>query len=406
MRQNSFCLTLMLLAGSICGYADSVTLGNLTYWLENERATVTKLANSSVTELTIPDNVENEGTTYLVTAIGDKAFLSSGLVSVTLPNSLKTIGNSAFSGCSSLTSATIPNSVGRIGDKAFYGCAALTSINIPNSVTSIGEQAFAESGLTSVAIPNSVKYIAGTTFGNCIYLSSATIPNSVTSIGKDAFRNCTSLTSISIPNSVTSIIGYAFYGCSSLTSVTIPNSVESIEGNAFGRCTNLDDVYINIVDFASNNICYNIAENIHYLYEGQEITESFTIPDSVTGIGNGAFYGCTTLTSITIPNSVTRIGEEAFYECFGLTSVTSEIEVPFAFGSMAFANIPTDCVLYVPKGTRDAYIDAGWTEDVFWGGVVEQDNGPDIRAKMDVNDDGEINTADITRIYNYIITGK
>ena len=144
-----------------------------------------------------------------------------------IPNSLRSVtvngGNilrGAFFKCSGLTSVTIGNSVTSIGVSAFYNCSGLTSIAIGNSVTSIGGLAFYNcSGLTSITIPNSVTSIGNYAFYNCSSLTSVTIPNSVTSIGNDAFSGCSSLTSITIPNSVTSIGNGAFYGCSSLTSI-------------------------------------------------------------------------------------------------------------------------------------------------------------------------------------------
>ena len=140
----------------------------------------------------------------------------------------------AFEGCSGLTSITIPNSVTSIGQGAFHGCSGLTSINIPNSVTSIGSGAFYDcSSLTSVTIPNSVTSIRNSAFFGCSSLTSITIPNSVTSIGNWAFWNCSGLTSVTIPNSVTSIGDYAFQICKGLTSVTIPKSVTSIGDEAF-----------------------------------------------------------------------------------------------------------------------------------------------------------------------------
>ena len=146
-------------------------------------------------------------------------------------------------GCKILTSVTIPNSVTSIGNKAFYGCTSLTSVTIPNSVTSIGVWAFDGcTSLTSVTIPNSVTSIESGAFRNCTSLTSVTIPNSVTSIESGAFQNCTSLSSVTIPNSVTSIGNYAFSGCTSLTSVTIPNSVTSIGQDAFYVCTSLTSV--------------------------------------------------------------------------------------------------------------------------------------------------------------------
>ena len=159
----------------------------------------------------------------------------------------------AFWSCSGLTSITIPNSVTSIGDGTFSGCNGLTSITIPNSVTSIGNVTFNGcSGLTSVTIPNSVTSIGESAFSGCSSLTSITIPNSVTSIGSYAFSVCNGLTSVTIPNSVTIIGIEAFYGCSSLTSITIPNSVTRIGDAAFAKCGNLENVY-----------CY--AEKFYYI---------------------------------------------------------------------------------------------------------------------------------------------
>ena len=259
-----------------------------------------------------------------ITTIGDYAFyICSSLTSVTIPNSVTSIGYMAFQSTNiNIINFTgtledwlnkvwspvsisnnyklkingvlqeniiIPNSVNNIGNSAFQGCTGLTSVTIPNSVTSIGGSAFEGcTGLTSVTIPNSVNNIGSSAFQGCSGLTSVTIPNSVTSIGKNAFYGCNGLTSVTIPNSVTSIGENAFYGCSGLTSITIPNSVTSIGNYAFRNCTGLTSV---------------------------------TIPNSVTSIGELAFGGCSGLTSIEIPNSVTSIGRNAFYGCSGLASV-------------------------------------------------------------------------------------
>ena len=302
------------------------------------------------TSVTIPNSV---------TTIGNSAFFGcSGLTSVTIPNSVTTIGNSAFIGCSGLTSVTIPNSVTSIGRYAFYRCSGLTSVTIPNSVTTIGESAFADcsslnsinvasgnthyssidgvlynyvqdtlrqcpGAKTSVTIPNSVTYIGKEAFYDCSGLTSVTIPNSVTSIGDRAFFGCSGLTSVTIPNSVTSIGYSAFSWCSSLTSVTIPNSVTSIGGFAFSGCSGLTSINV-----ASGNTHYSSIDGVLYNYVQDTLMQcpgaktSVTIPNSVTSIGNWAFGNCSSLTSVTIPNSVTSIGEQAFYGCSGLTSVT------------------------------------------------------------------------------------
>ena len=149
-----------------------------------------------------------------------------------------------FEGCSSLNSIEIPNSVTSIGDSAFDGCSSLNSIEIPNSVTSIGRRAFQVCiNLNSIEISNSVTSIGWKVFEGCSSLNSIEIPNSVTSIGGFAFDGCRSLNSIEIPNSVTSIGIFAFADCRSLNSIEIPNSVTSIGERAFEGCNSLTDVY-------------------------------------------------------------------------------------------------------------------------------------------------------------------
>ena len=176
----------------------------------------------------------NKDKTAIVSTIKD-------CVNYIIPNSVKSIGNSAFYWCKSLQSVTIPNSVTKIGDYAFSECDSLQSVTIPNSVTSIGNGAFSWcESLQIVTIPNSVTSIGDHAFEYCESLQSVTIPNSVTSIGNRAFSGCESLQSVTIPNSVTKIGGGAFYLCKSLQSVTIPNSVTKIGYHTFANCTHLD----------------------------------------------------------------------------------------------------------------------------------------------------------------------
>jgi len=169
-----------------------------------------------------------------------------------IPDSVTSIGDRAFSSCSSLTSITIPDSVTSIGDRAFSDCSSLTSITIPDSVTSIGVDAFLScSSLTSITIPGSVTSIGDRAFYSCSSLTSITIPDSVTSIGGSAFHSCSSLTSVTIPDGVTRIGGFAFSNCSSLTSITIPDSVTNIGFGAFTNCPNLT-IYARAGSYAAN----------------------------------------------------------------------------------------------------------------------------------------------------------
>jgi hypothetical protein len=291
-----------------------------------------------------------------VTSIGNDAFdRCSGLTSIEIPNSVTSIGQCAFSGCRGLTSVhisdleawckisfssnpfssahhlflngaeitnlVIPNSVRYIGEYAFSGCSGLTSVTIGNSVTSIGKGAFSGcSGLTSITIPNSVTSIGEMAFYGCTGLTSITIPSSVTSIGEMAFSGCTGLTSITIPSSVTSIDG-AFSGCTGLTSITIPSSVTSIDG-AFSGCTGLT---------------------------------SITIPSSVTSM-DGAFSGCSSLISVTIGRGVKNIGSGAFSDCIELTDVYCYAEAVPSTDSNVFDGSYIDySTLHVPAASIDAY---------------------------------------------------
>ena len=220
---------------------------------------------------------------------------------------VKVIGNMAFSSCRSLTNINIPNSVTTIGDSAFWGCDSLTNINIPNSVTMIGNSAFAWcNSLTSINIPNSVTTIGDWGLGACKSLVNVNIPNSVTTIGKDAFAYCDSLTSINIPNSVTTIGYWGLRTCKSLTSITIPNSVVTIIGNPFylwhGNLYNESKAFI-----YEDHVLFNKNKTILIAYRAKGT--NYTIPNSVTTIGEGAFCGCDSLTNINIPNSVTTIGK-------------------------------------------------------------------------------------------------
>lgn len=167
--------------------------------------------------------------TYLMNKcliIRDNAFKEcTNLTSLTIPDSVITIGFGAFQVCENLTTTTIPNSVITISGGAFYNCGSLTSINIPNSVTTIGADAFAKSKLTSIIIGNSVTTIGAQAFLSCESLASVTLSNSVTTIGAAAFGVCKILTSIIIPASVTSIGTSTFADCIALSSVTFKKGI-------------------------------------------------------------------------------------------------------------------------------------------------------------------------------------
>ena len=306
------------------------------------------------------------------------------LTSITIPNSVTSIGNEAFWGCSGLTSVVIGNSVTSIGNSAFRDCTGLTSVVIGNSVTSIGGGAFdnckgltavhisdlaawcnidfASTGanplyyaknlylndelVTALVIPDNVTNIRDYAFYNCTGITSSTIPNSVTSIGNYAFSGCSGLTSVVIGNSVTSIGIYAFLGCSGLTSITIPNSVTSIGHHAFSGCTGLTSITI-------PNSVTSIEIGAFWACTG---LTSVTIPNSVTSIGERAFGSCTGLKSVVIGNSVTSIGERAFYGCYRLKTVINFSNLAFSEGSEDCGCVAcyADKVIYAPNGSIES----------------------------------------------------
>ena len=254
------------------------TRGNWEYTIKEDGTTAIVKYYGSDSDLVIPDQLDGK----TVTGIGDSAFsFRSSLISVTIPDSVTSIGDNPFYCCEELSEIIV--SPGHpylaVTDGVLFSRPDKRLVCYPNAFTS-----------ESYSVPQGIQVIGNHAFFSCESLTSVTIPDSVTNIGDSAFTGCSSLTSVTIPDSVTSIGNHAFFSCESLTSVTIPDSITRIGRWTFSDCKALTSV---------------------------------TIPNSVTSIEDCAFSNCTSLASVTIPDSVTRILFHAFLSCDSLTVTVS-----------------------------------------------------------------------------------
>lgn len=329
----------------------------------------------------IPSTVEYNGKNYNVTSIGDLAFWKcSNLTSVDIPNSVTAIGVGAFSDCSGLTCVNIPNSVTSISSVAFMNCSKLSNITISNSVGTIEMGVFANcTSLISIVIPNTVTTIGLQAFSNCNSLTNITIPSSITKIGNGAFYSCsalvtlnynavncedftdnqvfknTNITTINIGDEVKRIPAYLAYGLNRLTNITIPSSVTYIGDCAFGHCESLANIIVenNNPIFDSRNNCNAVIKtSTNELIIG---CKNSTIPNSITSIGESAFYDCSGLTNVIIPASVRTIYSKAFYNCSALQSVYCYASTPPVLESSDCYNTYSSTSLYVLLPSFEEY---------------------------------------------------
>ena len=207
----------------------STLSGGLTFTTGSGVATVTGY-NDQATYVKIPFMYKNGSNTYKVTQIGDRAFENSPLESISIPNSITTIGSYAFDGCSSLTSTTIPNSVITVSRNAFYGCSSMEYAMIPNSVTSIGQSAFAYSGIKFVVLPNTISSLGGSSYSSCTNLIDVKVY--CQTVSQSAFSGCDNLKNVTLDGLVKNINDSAFISCA-YTQIYIPASVTLIGDGAF-----------------------------------------------------------------------------------------------------------------------------------------------------------------------------
>ena len=321
-------------------------------------------------EIEIPD---------IVTSIGDGVFEGeSSIKKIIIPDSVKSIGKSAFSRCG-LTEITIPESVESIGESAFADCDGLTEVTVPGRVESIGDSAFSSCDkLTTVTMQDGVKSIGRSAFFYCQKLTNVKLPESLTSIGNRAFEDCTGLAEVEIPKNVTKlgnleeiintgsgieVLACAFSGCSSLTNIKI-SPENKIYASVDGCVYTKDKKRLLLCPQGKSVV--NIPEGVtsiesHAFYNCMKLTE-VTISESVESIQNSAFNYCG-LKEVTIPGNVKSIGDFAFYSCSGLTKVTM-LEGVTDIGSVAFSGCSNLEEVAIPESVThfgsDAFMGTKW----------------------------------------------
>ena len=375
------------------------------------------LNDQEITTLEIPSGI---------TSIGDGVFLSNkSLTNLTLSSKVSSIGISAFSYCDNLkdvryyiyddlatyiqnghpdfyvggikyywndqeiTTLEIPTSVTSIGNNAFYGCSGLTTLNLPSNVTSIGDRAFGGcSNLTSVDLPSSITKMGDFVFFYCEKLSNVNLPSDITTISTGAFGGCSSLQNINLPSGVTTIGDNAFSDCSNLTNVTLPSALASIGDYAFRGCSNLTNVILPSAFTAIGNVAFSGCSNL----------ANVTLSSNITSIGTYAFQNCINLKNLTISKDVTSIKDIAFnnsYDDLELESVYVAWENPIEAGSFFNRIKISNCTLYVPQGTKEAYANADVWKD--FGNIIEYDA---------TGIDKVTNRSDVKEISRYSLNGQ
>lgn len=263
------------------------------------------------------------------------------LISITIEDGVLSIGSYAFEKCTGLTSITIPDGVKSVGQAAFRGCTSLLNINIPSSVLKIGSDAFQNCvSLTSIIVDSNNPYYSSDNYG-VLYnkdkselisypagnlRTTFTIPDSVNEVDSYSFYNVCNLINIIIPNSVTEIGGFAFLGCFSLTEIIVLPENQNYCSDEYGVLYSKDKSELISYPAGNARTTFTIPNSVTVIdwgaFYGSCNLKSVIIPSSVTQIGFFAFSSCTSLTSITIPNSVTFIDNSVFDNCVGLTNIT------------------------------------------------------------------------------------
>ena len=282
------------------------------------------------------------------------------------------------------------------GELSTDEAAAVTTLKVDG-----GNQYSVFNGNRDITSFDELQYFTGLTsigfqvFQNCTSLASVVLPKTLKGIGVNAFQGCSSLSQIELPETVNNLSSDAFES-TSLDNIVIPKSVNNIASNSFLKCNKLASIVV-----AAANETYDSRNGCNAIIRKSDNTlligcKNTVIPEGVTTISAHAFESID-LEKIVIPASVTTINQQAFRALFKLKSVVAKMETPFTLETSRFHNISKDCVLTVPAGKRQAYIDAGWTTEIFKGGIVEE------MPSADTNNDGKITVTDAINVMDMIL---
>ncbi len=427
----SFILAFLIVAGFIVypTFIFKTTASEiLTYTVENGEVTVTGLTDTSLTSVTIPSTIEG----YPVTSIGKGAFKKASLVTVVLPDTIKSIGEDAFSQCTKLETVNLPEGITSIENFAFNGCFNLNSIVFPTTLEKIGNLAFYTCKIANFSeIPANVSEMGSNPFGNCknaghlvsehnktfkkigncivntktkVVVSgdpNGYIPSdgSVDKIGMCAYIDCDEIKELTIPSTITQIEMSAFSYCHNLTTLTIPSTVKEIGFAAFSGCSMLKSV---VADEGFTKLGARTFGNCISLKE-------VTLPKSLAQLGGNTFEGCTSLEKITFYGNSFITDDfvpSDFFPAAGKLTVYYNPEYSKGFstpswGGYACFPISDETIIY-GDADNSGSVDITDAIAVFYHVAKKEFLSDAACIRCDVNKDNVIDINDAIKIFYYV----
>lgn len=348
--------TLMLSVLTASAEKIDTSIGDLKYQVDTEtkEATVTGGVGNNLYSVSIPDSIGYESINYPITRVGKEAFKGyRGLTTVSLGNCLKVIEDNAFEGCVELVKLDMPNSLETIKGGAFASCG-FSVVEIADGVKEIGENAFLRnSTLNSVKIGKSVTTIGRQAFSECPALTSVTLGENLKFIKTSAFERCTVLSDIILPSSLQVIDSRAFHS-TALVSVSVPSSVVNIGKDAFNDIYALKEIKVdeaNTVYSDIDGVLCSKTKTVLLRYPNSK-GKTYTVPNTIKKIYDGAFSYCPELETVVFPASVISFGNNIFASNSKLKSITILNPEPATLESSF--NV-SDVFILVPKQSVNLY---------------------------------------------------